>query len=184
MGSGSYPLDVQGTIISDRSDGILRVTGSEVTNNGSLQVEQGTLDVNGLRGDVGTVSLTAGSHLDLSGIYTVDQSISVDAATLTLRGTWQNDALITATNDATLNLHGNKNNQDAIDVTDSTVNLYDTLTMADLGTFNRAGNSTINLRGTLNQPGLELDLDAAQQLAVAWVVGSTAAQSPLLTARH
>ena len=77
VGSGSYALDVQGTVISDRSDGILRVTGSEVTNNGSLHVEQGTLDVNGLRGDVGTVSLTTGSHLDLAGIYTVDQSIPV-----------------------------------------------------------------------------------------------------------
>ncbi len=54
-----------------------------------------------------------------------------------------------------------ENNQSTIDVIDSTVNLYDTLTMADLGTFNRAGNSTINLRGTLNQPGLELDLDTA-----------------------
>ena len=160
VGSGSYPLDVQGTIISDRSDGVLRVTGSEVTNNGSLQVEQGTLDVNGLRGDVGTVSLTAGSHLDLSGIYTVDQSISVDAATLTLQGTWQNDATITLAGGSTFNVYGTRDNQGTISATDSTVNLHNNIVLSDLGTFTRAGTSTVNLRGTLQNQGLTLTQDA------------------------
>ena len=160
VGSGSYALDVQGTIISDRTDGILRITGSQVTNNGSLHVEQGTLDVNGLRGDVGNVSLAAGGHLDLSGIYTVDQSIPVDAATLTLQGTWQNDATIALTDGATLNVYGTRVNQGTISTTDSVVNLHDNIVLADLGTFTRGGNSTVHLRGTLQNQGLTLTQDA------------------------
>ena len=167
VGSGSYPLDVQGTIISDRSDGILRLTGSEVTNNGSLQVEQGTLDVNGLRGDVGDVTLTAGGHLDLSGIYTVDQSISVDAATLTLQGTWQNDATITLAGGSTFNVYGTRDNQGTISATDSTVNLHNNIVLSDLGTFTRAARHGQHPRHTA-EPGLDAHAGRQHQLATGW----------------
>ena len=58
-----------------------------------------------------------------------------------------------------MNLDGDWDNDGTIEVTDSTVNLAGTFVVDDLGAFQRSG-GTVNLLGTLQQPGTTLDLDA------------------------
>ncbi|CAB5080558.1 hypothetical protein D3OALGA1CA_2637, partial [Olavius algarvensis associated proteobacterium Delta 3] len=179
VGTASLPLVNQGTIDSDSGQTIF-VRGSSVTNaGGALLASDGTLNVDNLTGNAGHASVSAGSHLDLDGTYTVDQDLPVPQATLTLRGDWTNPSVIDAadgtvtlqgtwSNAGTINaantaltLQGAWNNPGTIAATDATVNLHGTFTQSDLGVFNRTGSNTVNINGTLENAGETLLLDAA-----------------------
>jgi RHS repeat-associated protein len=87
VGDPSQPLTIQGTISSQAGGQFLaiHVTGTAVTNTGSLQAAGGSLEVTNLQNqNTGSVSATSGG-------------------TLTLDGTWQNNGTISETN-ATVNL--------------------------------------------------------------------------------
>ncbi len=137
IGDAGLPLLIEGTIISQStqsSNYSLQVTGSSVTNSGTLQVDTAELDVNGLSGNLGNVVINGGD-LDLDGTYTVSDLVTVpDGGSLTLRGDWNNASTIDQT-------------------TGSTVYLGSTFTVADLGTFTGDGGSAV-IFGTLEDDGV------------------------------
>ena len=75
------------------------MTGSTVTNEGTLESLGGTLDVDGLIGVTGDIRPTNGGTVDLNGFYTVNQDIAFgdNGSHLVLRGTWLNDATLQPT---------------------------------------------------------------------------------------
>ncbi|MCA8962890.1 MAG: hypothetical protein KDC38_20345, partial [Planctomycetes bacterium] len=137
LASGGQSFTNLGTIRSEA--GTMSV--GNIANSGLLETTGGTLDVNGLSGNLGAVAATAGGVLDIDGNYTVDQPVTVrDASTLTLRGNWVNASTIA--------------------MTDGTVNLGGTFSLATLGGFSRSG-GTVNLIGTLDLGGGTVLFDAS-----------------------
>lgn len=113
-------LNFQGTVNSNAS--------------GTIQLGRNGFTVN----IDGPASATLGGSLALDGDWTLNAPMGINGGgTLSLRGTYQNNSIITAM--------------------DSTVRLGGEFTLAQLGTFNRTG-GTVILDGTLqNAPGLILD---------------------------
>ena len=145
IGTGSLPLTILGTIVAQSPGNILRVTGSNVVNQGVMRAQGGHLDVNNARGDLGDATVTGGGTLDVAGTFTNNLPQTVDGATLVFSGDWANTADIQATNGSTMNFYGSWSNSGSITATDSTVNLYSHAD--DLGTFS-ATNTRINLLST------------------------------------
>ena len=71
-------------------------------------------------GDVGQVSLAAGSRLSLDGTYTNDLTLDLTNATLDLGGSWVNSGSIYASN-ATVNLGGSSSQLGTIVLPGSTL---------------------------------------------------------------
>jgi RHS repeat-associated protein len=138
-------LIIQGTVLAQSPGQTLRVTGSTVTNTGTLESVAGTLDVNNLTGDVNGTSISYTGGLDLNGTYVVNQPVSVPSGNLTLQGTWSNASTITQSG--------------------GTIDLGGTFTVADLGAFPGSAGS-VTIFGTLDDPGATLTIDSAR----AWQV--------------
>ncbi len=161
LGDASLPLIIEGTVISQsttaHASAYLRVTGSSVTNHGTLQSLATELDVNNLSGNVGNVVINGGD-LDLDGNYSFDQPVSVQAGSLTLRGDWTNAS--------------------TIDQSGGTISLGGTFTVSDLGTFTGTA-GTVNIFGTLDDVGatLAIDSDRTWQLGGGTIRGVTIADN-------
>ncbi len=156
LGDSTLPLVVQGTVTAQATTGqSLRVTGSAVATalGSTLAVSAGELDVNNLSGNVHGTSILGGD-LDLDGAYFLAQPVAVAAGSLTLRGDWDNNSTIHQTGD--------------------TIFLGGTFTVADMGTFTGTA-GTVQVFGTLNDPGATLTINAARtwQLAGATIRGVT-----------
>ncbi len=148
LGDPSLPITIAGTVIAQSgqaSNNSLRVTGSSVTNNGALQVDSAVLDIDNLSGNLGTALINGGS-LDLDGNYVLDKPVSVPDGSLSLRGQWSNDSVI--------------------DQAAGQINLYDSFTVADLGTFTGTG-GTVSIVGTLDDVGATLPIDSERTWQVA-----------------
>ncbi|MGE3166740.1 MAG: beta strand repeat-containing protein [Planctomycetota bacterium] len=158
IGTGTGSFVNQGTIRADVAGQTVQV--ANLTNTGMLQAFGGTLDLNGVTGNLGTAQVNGGGILDVDGTYTVNSSLTIrDASTLTLRGTWVNAG--------------------GIAMTDSTVNLGGTFQLSSLATFNRSG-GTVNLTGTLDLGGNTLAFNAATG---SWLlVGGTVAAGTITMA--
>jgi hypothetical protein len=129
----------EATIAADVGGGTIIVRGPTVLNQGQLLAGPGTLQVIGLRGDVGNASVSAGGHLNVDGIYTNNLALPVNGGTLTLNGDWFNGG--------------------SLQLTNTTLNLAGTFGLGDLGTITRIG-GTVQVTGTLNGDGGTLSLDA------------------------
>ncbi len=138
LGNPALPLILEGRVSAQSST--LRVTGLTVSNAGTLESLAGTLQVLNLTGNVNGTSITNG-NLDLNGTYRFNQPVSVPGGSLTLRGNWDNETTIHQTG--------------------GTINLWDTFTVADLGTFTGTA-GTVNINGTLDDPGATLNINAAR----------------------
>ena len=121
-GPGNVSVINQGTHLGDVSGGTINVNAQPVVNQGVLAASNGgQLNVQDLVGNVGQVSLDAGSTLSLNGSYTNNLALNLSTnAVLNLSGAWVNSGSINATN-ATVNLSDSWNNVGAINAANSTV---------------------------------------------------------------
>ena len=81
-----------------------------------------------------------------------------NGARLEIRDFVNNDTI--SADNGTLFFENSWDNEDVVNATDSTVNLGGNFVFDDLGTLNRAGASTVNLTGTLDNTGQALTLNA------------------------
>ncbi|KAA5535416.1 hypothetical protein FYK55_28555, partial [Roseiconus nitratireducens] len=114
---GIIAADTSGRTIEIRPDG------GSFTNEGVIRADGGTLDVDGLAGNGGTLEPISGT-LDLSGNYVLDQNVSGTGVTVNLRGTWDNQATIDLTS-SSLTVTGNWTNNGTITTTGGSVFLND-----------------------------------------------------------
>jgi hypothetical protein len=160
LGDGGLPLTIEGTVIAQSTQttaNTLFITGSPLTNNGTLRATAGTLQASNLTGNVNEAVLGGGT-LDLNGNYAFNQPVNVATGTLTLRGTW--------TNNSTIEQSG------------GTINLGGTFQVDNLGTFTGTA-GTVNIFGTLDDPGatLALNSDRIWQLNGGTIRGATIADN-------
>src|SRR5579872_1283818 len=170
-GSANINVVNQGTIAADVARGVISVNGQTFNNAGTVESLDGaTLNILDMAGNIGTVSLGAGSILDLNGSYTNNLALTAGTnATLNLAGNWYNPGNINAT-DGTLNFSGTWFNGGQIQINDGTASLEGgwvntgqigatggtRLTLGGSWTTNvgigviQATNSGINLQGTFN----------------------------------
>ena len=172
--------------------GTIAVNPGAFTNEGTIEATgNGSLSVNGLSGNIGTVAFSgSGNSLSLAGTnYFVNQPLVVPAgSTLSLAGSWTDTSTITATG-ATLNMGDRWSNSSnrwyndgTIAATNCTLNLGGLFSFADLfnsGAFDYTGGA-VNLVGTLDNIGTTLALDAATgswNLAGGTLLGGTLSES-------
>jgi hypothetical protein len=145
--------------------GTLTISPDTFINEGTIETANaGSLAISGLTGNLGAVTIGGSGSLSLNGTnYVVDRGLSTSGQTLSLNGPWSNAAGSTiAVNGGTVNLGSASNawsNSGTIAATGATVNLGGSFTLATLGSFQYPG-STINLKGTLDDTGTGLALDA------------------------
>ncbi|WP_235908569.1 putative Ig domain-containing protein [Roseiconus nitratireducens] len=144
LNRGVIDADVAGRTIEIRPDG------GSFTNEGVLRASGGTLDVDGLVGNAGTVELIQGT-MNLDGNYLVDQNIIANGDTLTLAGTWDNQAAIDL-NNSTLNVSGSWSNGGTISAIGGSVYLAGT--PSQIGSFSIDG-ATLYLDGVLTTEQLD-----------------------------
>ncbi len=138
IGDGTLPLTIQGTVIAQSPGQALRLTGSSVTNLGSLRAASGILEVNQLIGQLGDATVNGGGTLDVSGDFINDLNRTIDGSTLVFRGDWSSVADIVASNAATIDLGGTWTNSGGISTdTNSVLSLSGTWT-------NSGGISTVD----------------------------------------
>ncbi len=137
VGNGSLPLINDGSILADQPGQTITVTGSTVTNQGTLGAQNG-----GVMNIVGSTIVNQGALEAGPG------------TTLNLNGAWTNAVGSTiAGNGATLDLGSNAtpwSNAGTITASASTVNLGGEFTVAGLGTFQPTSSTVVNLTGTLD----------------------------------
>ncbi len=150
---GVFPLIIEGTVSSQATSSppTLLVTGSTVTNNGTLESRTGTLDVDNLIGNLGQTSINGGDLL-VSGSFSVDQPVTINGG-LDLDGSYTIDQPVSLLS-GRLTLSGDWDNESTIDQGAGTINLGGVFTVDDLGAtvptnFTGSG-GTVNIIGTLS----------------------------------
>ncbi len=153
---GVQPLIIEGTVSSQSTASSLNtllVTGSTVTNEGTLQSLAGELHVNNLTLNLGQ-TLIDGGDLVVDGTYSVDQPVSINGG-LDLDGSYTIDQPVSLLS-GSLTFSGDWDNESTIDQSGGTIHLGDTFTVADLGSFT-GSSGTVNIFGTLEDDGIGLD---------------------------
>ena len=151
-GSSDVNVANQGTISADVKGGTITVAGGSFNNEGTLEAQNGgQLSVQDMAGNVGEVSLGAGSALSLNGVYTNNLGLNVPAsAVLTLAGTWVNSGAITASQ-GTIKLSGTWSNTGEIEATGgSALYVGGSFNVAMLNTLQVSGGDGVYITGTLN----------------------------------
>ena len=117
-GASDVNVANQGTISADVKGGTITIAGTSFNNQGTLEAQNGgTLNVQDMAGNVGQVSLGAGSTLSLNGVYTNNLVLNIPAnAELNPAGTWVNSGAITASQ-GTIKLSGTWSNTGEIEAT-------------------------------------------------------------------
>ena len=149
----------QGTISADVSGGTITINAQPFSNLGLMGAANGgQLNVQDLVGNVGQVSLIAGSSLTLNGTYTNNLALNLTTnAMLNLGGAWVNSGSINATN-ATVSLSGSWTNGGAINAANSTV--VSAQPLSNQGTISALQGTLSFTSGlTLNSGTLNFDLN-------------------------
>ena len=172
---GVQPLIIEGTVSSQSTASSLNtllVTGSTVTNEGTLQSLAGELHVNNLTLNLGQTLIDGGDFV-VNGTYSVDQPVSINGG-LDLDGSYTIDQPVSLLS-GSLTFSGDWDNESTIDQSGGTIHLGDTFTVADLGTFT-GDTGTVNIFGDLDDPGQTLTIDARTwQLDGGQIIGLTLA---------
>ncbi len=142
----------RGTIDADTSGRSIQITpaGGTFINEGTLRSSGGTLDVDGLIGNAGSINPVSGT-VDLDGDYVLDQDVAISGAALTLRGTWDNQASLSATGGSVV-LNGTPADLGVFSLDATHLYVDGTLTTSQLDQLN-LNKVTLTVRGTLENTG-------------------------------
>jgi hypothetical protein len=92
VGQNTYPLLNQGTLSSPTPGSTLILTGTTITNTGTIENTGGFLDITAPLDNAGTLRVTNGRDISLTLPFTNTGTVDVDNATFETSGTWTNAA--------------------------------------------------------------------------------------------